>query len=141
MQNFLQKPLLKMALWTLLSDKNLNNGWYLYIAYLQGAKGTSSIFPPNLFFFFLIHFRYRSKIISASLILSRTLTQAAGAGRLPSIVLGLEKWQPGESTWLGDVAGGRGRVAWLLRPLVFSPGRIEAVTLLPHRCYTWKRCI
>ena len=48
--NFLQKPLLNMAPWALLPDKNLNNGWYLYIAYLQGAKGTSLIFsttPPH----------------------------------------------------------------------------------------------
>lgn len=50
-QSFLQKPLLKMAPWALLSDKNLNNGWYLYIAYLQGAKGTSLISPPTYFFF------------------------------------------------------------------------------------------
>lgn len=50
--NFLTELLLKTTPWTLLSDKNLNNGWYLYVAYLQGAKGTSSIFPTNLFFFF-----------------------------------------------------------------------------------------
>lgn len=112
----------------------------IYISLIsKELKVLHRFFPPNLFFFFLIRFRYRSEIISASLVLSRTLTQAAGASRLPSIVLGLEKWQPGESTWLGDVARGRGRAAWLLRPLVFSPGRIEAVTLLPHRCYTWKR--
>lgn len=58
-QNFLQKPLLKMALWALLSDENFNNGRYLYIAYLQGAKGTPSIPPPQPFlpfFFFLILF-------------------------------------------------------------------------------------
>lgn len=72
--NFLPKPLLKMAPWTWLSDKNLNNGWYLCIAYLQGAKGTSSIFPPNPFFFsILILFLYLSEIISISLVLSHTV--------------------------------------------------------------------
>lgn len=95
--NFLQKPLLNMAPWALLPDKNLNNVWYLYIAYLQGAKGTSLIFstaptPPtpahhtNLFSFsILILFQYLSEIISVSFIFSHTVVSTK-AIHVPSIL-------------------------------------------------------
>ena len=86
-----------MAPWALLPDKNLNNVWYLYIAYLQGAKGTSLIFstaptPPtpahhtNLFSFsILILFQYLSEIISVSFIFSHTVVSTK-AIHVPSIL-------------------------------------------------------
>lgn len=39
---------LKQASQTRPADKNLHNGWYLYVSYLLGAKGTSLIFFSSL---------------------------------------------------------------------------------------------
>lgn len=98
----------------------------IYISLISKELKVLHRFSPTFFFFFcfLIRFRYRTEIISTSLILSCTVTQAAGVGRLPSIVLGPGKGAAGRKR----MARGQGLVAWPLQPLVSLPWGIQTVT-------------
>lgn len=80
---------LKQASQTRPADKNLHNGWYLYVSYLLGAKGTSLIFflpSPTLLFSSLILFGYLSTILGVGFP-QPCIAQAPRAGLWPALYL------------------------------------------------------